>query len=203
MVMSIPYESHGRRQQKGRTRAALIEGARAILADGVIPTVEQAAQRAGIARTTAYRYFRNQAALLLAIYPELDERSLLGDNPPADVASRLDIVIENITEQILEHEQALRAQLRIALEMDPSGDDPLPLRQGRAIRWTEDALSPLRDRLSEPEFRRLVLATRAAVGIEALVWLTDVGHLSREEAVETMRWSARALLRSTVDRLAT
>jgi hypothetical protein len=44
----------------------------------------------------------------------------------------------------------------------------------------------------------LVLATRAACGIEALVWLTDVAGLSREEAVELMRWSARALLERTL-----
>jgi hypothetical protein len=41
--------------------------------------------------------------------------------------------------------------------------------------------------------RRLVLATRSSCGIEALVWLTDIADLSREEAVEVMRWSARAL----------
>jgi hypothetical protein len=46
---------------------------------------------------------------------------------------------------------------------------------------------------------RLALAIRAAIGIEALVWLTDVGGLSRAEAVATMRWSARALLRATLD----
>jgi hypothetical protein len=40
----------------------------------------------------------------------------------------------------------------------------------------------------------LVLAIRSAVGIEALVWLTDIAGLSRPEAVELMRWSAQALL---------
>jgi hypothetical protein len=43
-----------------------------------------------------------------------------------------------------------------------------------------------------------VLAIRAACGIEALVWLTDIGGLSREEAVEVMRGSAQALLRSAM-----
>ena len=83
----------------------------------------------------------------------------------------------------------------------PKGN-PLPLRQGRAIRWIEDALAPLRGDMSEPALRRLVLAIRAAIGIESLVWLTDVGKLSRTEAVATMRWSARALLRSALEDLA-
>ena len=51
---------------------------------------------------------------------------------------------------------------------------------------------------SPPDMLRLVLAIRSAVGIEALVWLTDIAGLSREEAAELMRWSARALLRSAL-----
>jgi hypothetical protein len=43
-----------------------------------------------------------------------------------------------------------------------------------------------------------VHAIAAAVGIDALVWLTDIAGVSREEAVDVMRWSARALLRATV-----
>jgi hypothetical protein len=36
------------------------------------------------------------------------------------------------------------------------------------------------------------------VGIEALVWLTDIAGLSRQQAVEVMRWSARSLLRAAL-----
>lgn len=199
MDMSIPYELKGRRRQKARTRTALINGARELLAEGVTPTVEQAAERADIARTTAYRYFANQSALLLATFPELDEPSLLGADPPSDPAARLDIVTERVSRQILDHEPELRANLHIALRPDASKDDRPPLRRGRAIRWFEDALSPLKGQVPEEELHRLVLAIRATVGIEALVWLTDVGGLSRAEAVATMRWSAQALLRTTLE----
>ena len=198
MDMSIPYELQGRRRQKARTRGALVDAARRWLAEGVTPTVEQAAERAGIARTTAYRYFPNQRALLLATYPELDAPSLLGDDAPVDAAERLDLVAQRFTMQVLDHEAELRATLRIALEPDGPMSKTLPLRQGRGIRWIEDALGPLRGRLNDDDFRRLVLAVRAAIGIEALVWLTDVGRLSREEAVATMRWSAQALLHSAL-----
>jgi hypothetical protein len=44
----------------------------------------------------------------------------------------------------------------------------------------------------------LVLAIRSAIGIEALAWLTDVGGLTRDEAVSLMAWSSRALLRGAV-----
>jgi len=198
MGMSIPYELSGRTGQKARTRDALIAAARALLAGGETPTVEQAAAAASISRTTAYRYFSNQRALLVAAHPEIEARSLLGQTPPPDAATRLDVVTDAMTRLFLETEPELRTMLRLSLESAPVHQEKLLLRQGRAIVWLEDALAPLRDELSEPELRRLVLAIRCAVGIEALVWLTDVARLSRAEAVELMRWSARALFRSAV-----
>lgn len=88
---------------------------------------------------------------------------------------------------------AANEQLRQAADCDA-----LPLRQGRAIAWIENALAPLRGRLADSELHRLVLAIRATEGIEALVWLTDIGGLSRDEASELMRSSARTLLRATL-----
>ena len=174
-----------------------MEAARALLSDGVTPTVEAAAERAGVARTTAYRYFPQQHALLLATYPELDAPSLLGAAPPSDAADRLEVVVKEFTRQVLEHEPEMRATLRVALE--PGGPPSrLPLRQGRGIGWIEDALAPLRARMAGEGIHRLALAIRAAIGVEALVWLTDIGKLSRDDAVATMRWSAQALLRSAL-----
>jgi AcrR family transcriptional regulator len=195
MGMSIPYEQTGRTNQKARTRAALLGATRALLAEGVSPTVEQAADRAAISRTTAYRYFANQRALLTAVYPEIAERSLLDDDAPTDPAERLELVLERFTRHTLEHEPELRAQLRLSLESGPIEPDQLPFRKGRAIGWIEDALTPLRERMSAGDLRRLVLAIRATTGVEALIWLTDIAGLSREEATELMRASARALLR--------
>jgi hypothetical protein len=74
----------------------------------------------------------------------------------------------------------------------------LPLRRGRRITWIQEALVPLRGRLPNRELRRLVHAIGAVVGIEALVWLTDIAGLSRQQAVEVMRWSAETLLRTAL-----
>ena len=198
MDMSIPYELTGRTHQKTRTRSALIAAARQLLAEGVTPTVERTADRAAISRTTAFRYFPNQRVLLVATYPQLGERSLLGEAAPADPMARLEVVTEAFTRQVLEYEPEARAQLRLALEPGPRQPDELPLRQGRGIGWIEEALSPLRKLIPERELHRLVLAIRATLGIEALVWLTDVAGVSREEAVDIMRSSARTLLRSAI-----
>jgi AcrR family transcriptional regulator len=201
MEMNVPYLQTGRTNQKVRTRDALIAAARRLLVEGVNPTIEAAAAEAAIGRTTAYRYFSNSRALLAATYPELEMDSLLGADPPEDPLARLEIVAENQTRRIVEHEPEYRAQLRLALEGELAGSESLPLRRGRRIKWIEDALSPLVERMPEGELRRLVLGIGATLGIEAFVWLTDMAGLSREEAVEVMRSNARTLLRSTLERL--
>lgn len=194
-AMSMSYETFGRTGQKSRTRAALVAAARDLVSVGVSPTVEQAATAASVSRTTAYRYFPTQQALLSAAHPETGARSMLGEHPPADPVERLDEVIRAFTAMILETEAQQRTMLRLSLQLAP-GD--LPLRQGRAIGWITEALEPLRDQLTDPGLHRLVLAIRSATGIEALVWLTDIAGLSRPEAVELMRWSAQGLLHAAL-----
>src|SRR5947199_2559901 len=97
MSMSIPYEAVGRTRQKERTRNALIAAARELVTQGMAPTVEDAAAAASISRTTAYRYFPNQRALVVAAHPETEASSLLPANPPKDPGARLDTVIEKFT----------------------------------------------------------------------------------------------------------
>jgi AcrR family transcriptional regulator len=203
MGMSIPYEEVGRTGQKRRTRAALVEAARSLIAQGITPTVEQAASEASISRTTAYRYFPNQRDLLVSAYPVIDRSSLLADQASDDPADRLDHVVDEFLRMTVENEPALRTALRLTLESTDSERKQMLLRRGRAIGWLKDALKPLEGRLSQRDLDRLVRAIRAAAGLEALVWLCDVGGLSRKQAVETMKWSARALLRSALAEAAT
>jgi AcrR family transcriptional regulator len=191
--MSIPYEGFGRTKQKSRTRDALIAATRELVADGHTPNVEDAAARASISRTTAYRYFPNQRGLLIAANPEIDRKSLLGVNPPRDAGARLAAVLEELHRIMLETEPQLRMALRLSLDRGQDERDT-SLRRGRAISWIEEALAPLAGRLSKQRVRRLAIAIRSATGIEALVWLTDVARLSRADAVELMKESAQALL---------
>ena len=196
--MSIAYERAGRTHQKQRTRNALVTAARELIAQGAMPTVENVAAAASISRTTAYRYFPSQRSLLVAAHPEIDLQSMLPEVAPEDPAARLDVVIQAFVQLILDTERQQRTMLRLSLEQDPADRGELPLRKGRAIGWIEEALSPLRAKLSESDLRRLIFAIRVTTGIEALVWLTDVAGLAREEAAAVMRWSASSLLQSTL-----
>jgi len=192
--VSIPYEANGRVKQKQRTRATLIRAAQDLVAAGTTPTVEQTATAAGVSRAVGYRYFPNQHALLAAAHPETAATSLLPPNPPVDPAERLAHVVREFTSLITRTEAQQRTMLRLSLEQAGGEVRGLPLRQGRAIAWIAEALAPLQGQMTDQDIHQLALAIRSAIGIESLAWLTDVGGLSREEAIDSMRWTARALL---------
>jgi AcrR family transcriptional regulator len=194
------YEQTGRVSQKRRTREALVAAARELVARGVAPTVEEAAAAAGVSRTTAYRYFASQRALLGAAHPETALSSLLPPTISDDPVERLDAVLDTYIRRNIETEQQQRTMLRLSLEATPEERGRLPLRQGRAIGWIEEALAPLRGALPDDEIHRLALAIRSATGIEALVWLTDVAGLSRDDAAAVLRSSGRALLEHAIER---
>ena len=192
--------THELSRTRRRTHAALVAAARELVAEGLTPTVEDAAARADVSRTTAYRYFPDRTALLVAAHPEVGATSLLGEDPPDDPVARVEQVVDRYLDVILDSEAQQRTMLRLSL--DPDLDDErrtaLPLRQGRVVGWLVDALEPLADRWSADERRAVACAIRAASGIESLVWLVDVAGLSREQARAQMRWSAMALLAEAI-----
>jgi AcrR family transcriptional regulator len=164
-----------------------------MLRDGVTPSVEQAADMARVSRTTAYRYFPSQRALLAATFPHLEGGSLLGDHPPADVRARVALFAEKMTQSILANEAEMRAMLRLSLDPQVPLHE-VALRQGRRTMWVADALAPLRVSLPKSRFERLTLAIAATAGIESFVWLVDVGGVDQETAAAVIRSSCGALL---------
>ena len=110
-----------------------------------------------------------------------------------DVNARFEIVFAEMARQVTENEIPLRAMLKLSLDTPPKGDE-LVLRRGRRRAWVEDALAPLRERMNDDAFDRLVLAITATSGIEAFVWLTDIAGLNPDEALNIMRFTAETLL---------
>ncbi len=193
--MAVPYETSGRTSQKSRTRQALLDACRDLLAEGLTPTVEETAQRAGISRTTAYRYFPNQRSLLIAAQPQLQPERLLGDDAPTQIHARLDACMVAFTQYNLRWEPQLRAALRLSLEPGRDDGKALPvLRTGRAIGWIEQALAPLYGTHPGIDVRELAVAIRSSTGIETLIWLRDIAGQTDEQAERTVRRTAQALL---------
>ena len=195
-AMAGEYVEAGRTRQKQRTRDQLLAAASRLMERGDTPRVEDAAEAAGISRTTAYRYFASQAELLAAAFPETVRTSMLPDPAPATAADRVAAVATSVVDRIAETEHVQRTMLRLSL-----GDAPydLPLRQGRVIPWFEEALEPLRDRLGDAGVHRLAVALRSVCGIETRVWLTDIAGLDAEAVRALQLWMVDALALRALD----
>jgi AcrR family transcriptional regulator len=187
----MDYLQSGRVRQKERTRELLLAAARRLIEDGDTPRVDDVAETSGISRTTAYRYFANQAELLAAAFPETAATSLLPSPPPSEVTDRVTAVVGTLIDTIERTERQQRAMLRLSLGAE---SHELPLRQGRAIPWLREALDPLGDSLDEQVLQRLAIAIRSVCGIESRVWLSDVAGLGSDEIRDLQLWAARALL---------
>jgi AcrR family transcriptional regulator len=206
--MTVPYEATGRTQQKSRTRQALVDATRALLTEGLTPRVEDAATRAMISRTTAYRYFPTQRSLLLAAQPQIQPETLLSEDAPTNPRARLEAFMVAFTEYNFHWEPQLRSALRLSLE--PTGGrrsahrngerktQRSVLRGGRAVRWVEDALAPLRHSRPDIDLHELAVTIRSATGIESLIWLQDIAGQHRDQAAQTVRRTALALLNAAL-----
>jgi len=176
-----------------------VAAARQLVAEGGRhPTVAEAAEAAAVSRTTAYRYFPTQHALLVAAHPEIETTSMLPAGVGSDPEHRIEAAVRGFMAMVVDTEQQQRTMLRLSLERDAASRE-LPLRQGRAIGWFTEALDPLAERLGGDGVQRLAVAIRAVCGVEALVWLTDVAGLTQQQAVDQMVWSAVALVRRAND----
>jgi AcrR family transcriptional regulator len=185
-----------------RTRGAMIDAATRLVREGASPSVTEVADAAGVSRATAYRYFPTQESLLAeVIVPDL-EAALAAEALPEDLESRFGAAFTTIWSSNVTHEAAYRTILRRGLERPPGEsieheEEAGSIRAGRRVRWLRNALAPVRERMDEESFERLVAAMCLCVGIESLVVLRDVCGLKAKEAEDVARWAAFAVLRSS------
>jgi hypothetical protein len=73
-----------------------------------------------------------------------------------------------------------------------------PTRGYRRIEWIEQALEPIRPRVTPKAFERLVSALAMVMGWESLIVAQDIRGLDLDDAGEVSAWAAAALLRATL-----
>jgi AcrR family transcriptional regulator len=201
--MKVSRQGDGRKNQKERTRAALVDAAAGLLRQQVTPTVEEVAEAAGISRATAYRYFPTQESLLLEIatiapiFEPVEEK--IRNITDREAPERLSILLDVMNRTIFANEAQVRTALRVYMDQwidaRRQGDSGPPLvRVGRRMLYLDRVLAGLRAQLSTAHWRRLRAALALTMGPEALVVMKDICRLSEDEAVEVLRWAALALL---------
>ena len=199
-----------RANQKERTRAALVAAAAELLRrDAGPPTVAEAAEEAKVSRATAYRYFPTQEALLVevaALGPAVAPvEAALAALPPEGGApeARLLRLLDAFNPILFADQATMRTALRVYLdtwfENRRAGEESPPVREGRRMRWLDEALAPVRRGMPARDWRRLRAALSLTLGSEALIAMKDVCRLGDEEALAVLRWAAAALLRAGLD----
>lgn len=185
----------GRVNQKLRTRRALIDAAKELVAAGATPTLAEVADHAGVSKTTAYRYFASADDLIGEAYFDSDfpeaEKVLAdaGDDP----AERVRAVAQAVSDVLLTHERAMRVILRNALDQSlESGDGAM--RFGRRRRLIDAALQPLQGKLTKRQLAHLKDVLALVIGPEAIIAARDVSGLDPEATKQLTAWAAHALV---------
>jgi AcrR family transcriptional regulator len=184
----------GRAFQKNRTRKALVEAAGALMREGLQPTVTDVAEAAEISRATAYRYFPTQELLWAEV-------ALFASSGPLFPAVAEDVPVPEAVGNLVRrvgtwayaNEQPLRTVLRLSL--DPSTGVRRP---GHRIEWIADALAPIRNQIDPETYGKLSKALTLMLGIDPIVVMKDIAGASREQALATLEWSARALVEAAL-----
>ena len=193
----------GRVNQKRRTRAAIVDTARAILDRGERPTISKVAEEALMSRPTVYRYFPTQEALMLelTVSVSVDEMEELLAAQPADGPAEPRVVelVEGYLRHTSQNEALYRTAVRhymdtwLVADLAGEGHDQ-PIREGRRRRWISSALGPRPKGVTAAQRERLVHALSLVIGSEAFLTLRDVCQLEDDEAAAVSRWAVQALL---------
>src|SRR4051812_42252580 len=194
-------QGDGRVAQKRRTRRAIVEAARDLLAAGRTPSVDDVAAAADVSRRTIYMHFPTLDQLLLdaasGLLAETTVDARLGESDSdGDVLARTDALARGLVE--VAPEALPLGRKIIALTVDAPASDPA--RRGhRRLEWVERALAPAREQLSPERYERLVSALCVVLGWEAMVVLRDIRGLDAGAEEDTIRWAARALVQTALD----
>ena len=183
-------QAKGREAQKARTRTLIVAAAGGLMQ----PTVEQAADAAGVSRATAYRYFPTQEALSVElesgdVWREVE--ALVNDPQTADVGARLDRLIDAVVRTVYAEERHVRTALRVYHDIWLRNPDS-PVRKGRRMDWIDKTISPVPAEARES----LRLALALAISPDAVTMLKDVARLDAEQTRRVLKGAARAMLRA-------
>jgi AcrR family transcriptional regulator len=190
--MAGTSQAGGRAAQKARTRAAIVEAARRLSQ----PSVEQAADAAGVSRATAYRYFPTQEALEVevgSIDYWSETEALVGRLRSPSIEARLHRLIDSIVDRVTSDERQVRTVLRVYHDTWLR-DGRVPNRRGRRMEWIDAVIAPLPAAVRGKLRHTLALA----IGPDQVVMLKDVARLDAAETRRVLKSAASALLHAAV-----
>ena len=192
--MRAVNEESGRVNQKLRTRMAIVEACREVIRSGGPVTMPAVARAALVSEPTAYRYFPDLTSLLNAalvgMWPSPAE-ALEPIAASADPAGRIAFASEFFLRRVLSYQGAVRAMISATI----TRPELAAHRPGIRFALINQALDPIAGTLPLPpqQLDQLKHDLAAIISAEALFSLTDLCHLTPDDAVASLTRTATTI----------
>lgn len=188
-----PYSSPLRAEQAAATRDRIIDATVALLQDNDVSSfsMQDVADRAGVAVRTVYRAFLTKDDLIAGVLAAIRQRFEASAGEPPSTRDELQASVPTAVRAVFELEPLYRALFATAAGRElhrATADD----RNAAVDRAFADGLDGLDDRQ-----RRLVIATLYLVtSSKSVLWLKDYAGLDADEASDAIAWALAALTKA-------
>jgi len=183
---------------RARTWKLLMEAAGELVDQGRMPTVAEVAERAGVSRATAYRYFPSRGVLVTAMIDMALGPVRSWESRETDGRKRVHELFRTTFPRFEAFEPHMRAAVQLSLEQQALERVGLltepPYRRGHRIAILDHALAPLKDKLDAKQHERLHQALSLIYGIEPYIVFKDIWNLPQREVEALVFWMVDALL---------
>ncbi|MBT2568549.1 TetR/AcrR family transcriptional regulator [Arthrobacter sp. ISL-85] len=188
----------GRPAQRRRTRTAILDATERLLRDGTRPTLDEIAASAEVSRRTIYMHFPTLDQLILdASMGALAGREIRAEfAPESDATERVEMIVDTLWGHGRDWLPLGRRMVALTAATPSRAG---PTRGHRRVDWIERAVEPLRERLTDEQYDRLVSSLSIVLGWEAMIVLEDIRGHAPEREREIAAWTARSLVRAILD----
>ncbi|NUF50118.1 TetR/AcrR family transcriptional regulator [Gilliamella sp. ESL0250] len=184
---------------KKRTYERLINTALEALEQGCELTITELADKSGISRATAYRYFPTQSALITAVVESSLEPIFSWRSKKQNAEERIHDFLAFAFPQMLKHEGALRAAIKVSLQqwaterasLSPQTEN---LVRGNRKEILSTILLPLKTELPEELYDKVIYAISIIYGSEIFMVLKDIWKLDDQSVISLSQWIAKAII---------
>jgi AcrR family transcriptional regulator len=189
----------GRVHQKQRTRTAIVETARELVATSADISMPAVAKAALVSEATAYRYFPDLVSLLReavdGTWPSPAE-ALAPIEDSDDPVERIAFATEHLLRHVLRYQSAVRAMIAASIVRPGSAT----MRPGLRFGLIDQALAPVtvNNSLGPEAAAQLKQDLAIVVSAEALFTLTDLCGLPPDEAIGSAVRAARVITKAAL-----
>jgi AcrR family transcriptional regulator len=184
---------------KKKTYERLINTALEALEQGFELSITELADKSGISRATAYRYFPTQSDLISATVESALGPIFSWRSEKQNAEERINDFLAFAFPQMLKHEWALRAALRVSLQQWAIKRASLSPQTEKLVRGNRKEilatiLSPLKAELPDELYNKVIYAISIIYGSEIFMVLKDIWMLDNQSIISLSQWIAKSVI---------